>query len=183
MPFLAFLSAKNAIKRPKIAARFLPDAGFEPGLPRPKDPRSSALARSAKETSLTTYVEKATYEPRAPHFVGYVPDGSILGGEKVFAKSILGMFQAISSCLRTTFFFDKFRLSRLRFAVLEAGRSVPTAYECTLRPPFGGTMIFSPFVQKHLSKVQFWTLFGFSRFLYSIREAGIFVADAPRCPL
>ena len=44
-------------------------------------------------------------------------------------------------------------------------------------------MNFSPFVQKHLSKVQFWTLFGFSRFLYSIREAGIFVADAPRWPL
>ena len=118
MPFLAFLSAKNAIKRPKIAARFLPDAGLEPGEASPKDPRSSALVRSATEASLRTYVEKATYEPRAPHFVGYVPDGSILGGEKVFAKSILGMFQAISSCLRTTFFFDKFRLSRLRFAIL-----------------------------------------------------------------
>ena len=119
MPFLAFLSAKNAIKRPKIAARFLPNAGLEPGEASPKDPRSSALVRSATEASLRTLVEKATYEPRAPHFVGYVPDGVHFGWRNGFRQIDSGHVSSHFELFENHFFFRQ--ISALAPSVCHSG--------------------------------------------------------------
>ena len=95
----------NGSKSLKIAARFLPDAGLEPGEASPKYPRSSALDRSAKETSLRTFVEKATYEPRAPHFVGYVPDGVHFGWRNGFRQIDSGHVSGHFEQFENNFFF------------------------------------------------------------------------------
>ena len=96
----------NGSKSLKIAARFLPDAGLEPGEASPKDPRSSALVRSATEASLRTLVEKATYEPRAPHFVGYVPDGVHFGWRNGFRQIDSGHVSSHFELFENHFFFS-----------------------------------------------------------------------------
>lgn len=188
-PKISFLRSKqlpNGSKSLKIAARFLPDAGLEPGEASPKYPRSSALVRSATEASLRTRVEKATYEPRAPHFVGYVPEGSILGGETVFAKSIQGMFRAISSSLRPTYFFDKFRLSRRRFAILEAGSPVVSGLEWALHPRLDGTLDFctGQNLRQKMSKIGLFNDFDrFSRIRNWTCEFHLAIAGVNKCLL